>query len=359
MGVNAFRPFNTKNNAAGLIAAVQVRYTDGSTEVFGTDGTWLGAGPNNTQSASTYPVGFPLPSADQVGLLTSGIGWSNVSVAGLWNTVGSWGNTSLLPSPAFGVQNLTGQASWIWNSGNASAGFVGFRKTLVAPDGKTPANATLLVTADSAFQLFVDSAYVGASPFDDNASGSPRTWHFAQRFAVPIIAQTTTFDIIAQNFSAQQNASAGVLAAILIQYKDGSSQMIGTDNTWLASGALDSNNPSAFVASDSKSLSMASVLGSYGTAPWGQLTGTSDVLNAALLPANVPVAAGPPTSILNLPPPTTTTTSTPGVSFPHRRVSFPFRRRVPRPANLQARPSVLSKFPGILSFLSVSLRPLS
>ncbi|CAK5267967.1 unnamed protein product [Mycena citricolor] len=323
MGVNTFQPTNTRSNPAGLAAAVQVRYTDGSTEVFGTDSTWLGAGPNNTQSNSTYPVGFPLPSTDQARVLNNGIGWSNVSVAGLWDTVGPWGNASLLPPSAFGVQNLSGQASWIWNSGTAAAaGSVGFRKTLVAPDGKTPANATVLVTADNALQLFVDSAYVGASPSGDNGSVSTYTGLFAQRFVLPLTAQNTTFDIIAQNFSAQQNASAGVLAAILVQYTDGSSQVIGTDNTWLASGVLNSNDPSAFVASDAKSLSPASVLGPYGTAPWGQLTGTSDILNAAAVPANVPVAAGSPSSVSSSPT-TTTAASTPAGLAP-AQTSFLF-----------------------------------
>ncbi|CAK5283556.1 unnamed protein product, partial [Mycena citricolor] len=297
MAYNAPDPANPQANPAGVVGAVQVRYTDGTADVIGTDSTWLAMQPG---AQASYPPGFPPSGASSATPLA---GWAQADQAGTYaSNVSPWGNQVSLASPAtFSAQNLSASGvSWIYNNAtavtNAPVGFVGFRKTFSTPAGKTAASATVVATADNSFRLFVNGQYAGAPPFDDNAAGSVNQWVYAQRFtAIPLAASSNKFDIIAQNFESQQTpgagSSAGLIAAILITFTDGSSQVLGTDSTWLASDAL-AGDPSSFTTSSSTQLKPASVLGAYGISPWGQLSGTSDVLNVALLPANAAAAPG-------------------------------------------------------------------
>ncbi|CAK5268002.1 unnamed protein product [Mycena citricolor] len=280
MAYNAPDPANPQANPAGLVGA---HVADDA-----------------ARSAVVLPPGFPPSGASSATPLA---GWAQADQAGTYaSNVSPWGNQVSLASPAtFGAQNLSASGvSWIYNNAtavtSAPVGFVGFRKTFSTPAGKTAASATVVATADNSFRLFVNGQYAGAPPFDDNAAGSVNQWVYAQRFtAIPLAASSNKFDIIAQNFESQQTpgagSSAGLIAAILITFTDGSSQVLGTDSTWLASDAL-AGDPSSFTTSSSTQLKPASVLGAYGISPWGQLSGTSDVLNVALLPANAAAAPG-------------------------------------------------------------------
>ncbi|KAJ7269735.1 hypothetical protein C8J57DRAFT_1508882 [Mycena rebaudengoi] len=75
---------------------------------------------------------------------------------------------------------------------------------------------------------------------------------------------------------------AGFIIAIQIQYTDGSSDVLGTDQTWL-NGAVPS--VSAFLTMADSALVSSAVLSTFGIQPWGMLNGTSNALNAASVPS--------------------------------------------------------------------------
>lgn len=274
-------------NPAGLLAAVRVFFTDGSNETILSDNTWLVSG--------TVPADFPLP------VDVSPFGPAEVATQ---YGSGPWGTSVGLPSPAVNPLNLTG-SSWIWNITDASsdspAETVGFRKTVVAPSDKTASSATVLLSADNSFDLYVNGQYIGSPPFDNNAPNTIGSWEYAQRFTVTLTPSTNVFTVFAKNFPSQQTgagSSAGFIAALQIKYTDGSSDIVRTDTTWLT-GPFTS--ASSFLATSDSNLGPSILQGSFGIAPWGQI-GISDALNVLKLPGNNAAAA---------PPPTTTTTTHP------------------------------------------------
>ncbi|KAJ6470595.1 hypothetical protein C8R47DRAFT_1200408 [Mycena vitilis] len=256
----------------GLLAAIEVSYTDASKSTFVSDASWL--------AASNIPATFPNPAT-----LT---GFTPAAVAAAYGS-GPWGTSVALPAPDPSPLTLA-NSTWIWTTPIAviiaDAGTVGFRKTVATPAGKNAQSATILLTVDNAFQLYVNGVYFGAPPtsVDDVA------WKYAQQFTdVSLNANKNTFNVIAQNSPSTSTntpgtasgSAAGFIAAIKINYGDGSSDIVPTDASWLRSSAL---LPPAFLAADDAQLVPASALGLFGIQPWGNLSGTSDVLSAARVP---------------------------------------------------------------------------
>ncbi|KAJ7174023.1 hypothetical protein C8R43DRAFT_634488 [Mycena crocata] len=282
LGVNANPDSPGADNPAGLLAAVRIRYTDGTNDTILSDGEWLVSG--------TVPADFPLP-AD----LSK---FGKAAVATRYGS-GPWGTSIGVHAPDLSSANLTG-SQWIWStkdaSNNAPAGTIGFRKTVATPGGKTATSASILASVDNHFDLYVNGQYIASPPFDSNVVGSTATWGYAQRFSAELAASSNVFTVIAQNFEAQQAgggpSAAGFVAALLIQYSDGTSSYVRTDESWLT-GAFTSAG-TFLVEADAK-LVPAVVQGPYGMAPWGQI-GTADVLNALDVPGNNAAALAPGTT---------------------------------------------------------------
>ncbi|KAJ6453105.1 hypothetical protein C8R45DRAFT_1083153 [Mycena sanguinolenta] len=260
-------------NPAGLLAAIRVFYTDGSNETVLSNNTWLASG--------SIPPDFPLPHD-----LSSFV---QAEFAATYGS-GPWGTSVTIPAPDPNPLNLTGSA-WIWSTANASVsaavGSAGFRKTVTSPAGKNATSATVLLTVDNTFQLFINGQFIGSPPFDDNASGEIGSWEYAQLFTdVPLTPTTNVFTVLATNFAGQQAgggpSSAGVVATIQITFLDGSNETIRTDETWLTAPLA---SASSFLGTADSSLTPAISSGLFGISPWGTLRGTSDVLGAEL-PAN-------------------------------------------------------------------------
>ncbi|KAJ7745194.1 hypothetical protein DFH07DRAFT_977710 [Mycena maculata] len=288
LGDNAQLPANNPGSAnpAGLLAAIQVLYSDGSNDTILSDSTWL--------VSSTVPSDFPLP-ADVSKFVAA-------QVATQYGT-GPWGTsvTAAAPNPL----TLAGSA-WLWdtsNSGaNAPVGTIGFRKTIVTPAGKTATSATILVSVDNTFQMYVNGQYVGSPPFDDNAPNSPSSWEYAQRISVSLTLSSNILTVLATNFPPQAGSTtsgAGFIAAIQVDYTDGTNDVFGTDTTWLTGPVT---SASAFLATADSALLPSIAQGTYGMAPWGDI-GTVDALNALDIPGNN--AAAPTISGSSLAAPTT------------------------------------------------------
>ncbi|KAJ6487241.1 hypothetical protein C8R47DRAFT_518848 [Mycena vitilis] len=289
-------------NPAGLLTTIHILFTDGSNETIVSDNAWLASG--------TIPGDFPLP-ADLSTFVPA-------EVAAKYGA-GPWG-TSVKVSDANPL-GLNGSA-WIWSTSNSSTnapvGTVGFRRTVAAPAGKTASSATVLLSVDNTFQLYVNEQYIGTPPFDDNVQGSVGSWEFAQRFTVALTASSNVFTVLATNFPPQQagaTSGAGFIAAVQIEYTDGSSDIVRTDATWLA-GSFTS--ASAFLKTPDSTLVPSISQGPYGMAPWGQI-GISDALNVLKLPGNNASIASSTSAVKSfqlptLPLPTLTSSNTPTAS---------------------------------------------
>ncbi|KAJ7430498.1 hypothetical protein B0H11DRAFT_2263314 [Mycena galericulata] len=269
-------------NPAGLLAAINILYSDGSNETLLSNNTWLVSG--------TVPSDFPLP-AD-----LSEFGAAEVAIK---YGGGPWGTGVTLAAPS--ALNLTG-SSWIWSTSDASAnapvGTIGFRKTIVAPSNKVATSAAVLLSVDNSFQLYVNGQYIGSPPFDPNTPAEVPVWQFAQRFTVPLTPSSNIFTVFATNFPPQAGGTstgAGLVAAIQVTYTDGTSDITGTDVTWLT-GAFTS--APSFLTTPDSTLVPSILQGAYGMQPWGQLS-IADALDNLDVPGNNAAAvAVPGTSVL-------------------------------------------------------------
>ncbi|KAJ7766353.1 hypothetical protein DFH07DRAFT_352252 [Mycena maculata] len=260
---------NAANSGApspGFLAAIQITYSGGSNDnLIVSDANWL--------ASTDIPSDFPTP-AD----LSQ---FAPAAVAAPYG-FGSWGHNVTVPSPDPNPLNLT-DSNWIWSTADAEAvapaGNVGFQRTVSTPTGKSAVSATILLTVDNGFALYLNGDYVGAPPLHVSI------WQYAQQFTVNLNPTVNVIAVVGQNFnvSATTESSAGLIAAIRVSYADGSSDFIPTNSSWLYSP--DSNfNLSTFL-STSNGLSPAFSLGPYGMQPWGNLTGTSNVLAASNVPS--------------------------------------------------------------------------
>ncbi|KAJ7669238.1 hypothetical protein DFH06DRAFT_1180349 [Mycena polygramma] len=269
--VNTFSILVVNGQAAntlppGLLVAIEVSYTDATNTTLVTDATWL--------ASRNIPDDFPT--------------WVDVSglpqfvpavVAGPYG-MQPWGNPVSFANP---VPLSLDNSTWIWSAPNASrnaeVGIVGFRKTVPSPAGKRAVSANILLTADNTFSLLVNGIHIGAPPGVTAAQ-----WRYAQQFTnVSLNSTSNVFTVIAENLqgSVTANNPAGFIAAIEVLYADATVDNIRTDETWLSSKP---GSSSIFLATPDGQLSPAVAQGPFGIAPWRNLSGVSDVLNAAAVP---------------------------------------------------------------------------
>ncbi|KAJ6487842.1 hypothetical protein C8R45DRAFT_994587 [Mycena sanguinolenta] len=275
---NIFSVLAVNDNTAGdpspgFLAAIKIVYADGTSETVVSDASW-------TVSA-VIPATFPIPAAST--------GFVAATVAAAFGS-GPWGSSvTAAAAPSNGV--ILSGSNWIWATATASTlaatGSVGFRTTVATPGGKVAQSATVIMTADNGFQLYVNGDYIGQSP------GVPTVPNFAiaQKFTVALDSASNVFNVIASNIAAagQTDAGpAGLAASITITYSDGSTSVVVTDATWLT-GAF--TTVDKFLATADTALTKSFVLGVMGVAPWNALTGLSNALAAPLVPAG-PFASG-------------------------------------------------------------------
>jgi hypothetical protein len=179
-------------------------------------------------------------------------------------SIGS-GETSIVARAAnFDFSN----SKWIWTSelvnGNAPPGFRPFRKDFVAPPGKVPVFAEILITVDNGLTMYVNGVQVGTGG----------NFHFAERFCAKLKPCDNVFAVSATNADVVPNP-AGVLAAIQITYQDGSTDVIVTDSTWRTNTIPP---PAGFEqpSFDDSAWPAATVEGNYGVAPWGAVAIPTD-----------------------------------------------------------------------------------
>ncbi|KAF7299964.1 hypothetical protein HMN09_01004300 [Mycena chlorophos] len=179
---------------------------------------------------------------------------------------------SLFPGTTFFDTDLT-QAQWIWApesnlTSTAPPGTIGFFRTFTSPAGKTASAASIAITADNNFTLWVNGHVVGATfpgiPAVDDA------WKDGQALIASLNATTNTLTAIAVNFADNSTVGgvtpAGFLAFVRVFYTDGSTTTFTTDTSWKTTTTLPSDWP---LPADTSAFSTAEVSFPYGEGPWG------------------------------------------------------------------------------------------
>ncbi|KDR71213.1 hypothetical protein GALMADRAFT_143925 [Galerina marginata CBS 339.88] len=254
----------TVPNPAGLLATIQIKYTDGFTETIVTDPSW--------HAFTSVPAGFQNQAFDDSA-------WPPATVEANFGAA-PWGAVSIPPSASSTPLSLA-DANWIWTNeiknGVAPIGARAFRKTIVLPAGQAATSADIVIGTDDQFTLYVQGKIVGSGV----------TWSTIHRFAVDIQPAATEIDIAV--YASNGGGAAGVIAVVDLTMEDcdcGSVMSFVTDGTWKYNTAL----PVGFQAPgfDDSKWPAAIVEGKYGMAPWGKLA-----IPAAVSPTTPAISGAP------------------------------------------------------------------
>jgi len=175
-------------------------------------------------------------------------------VAGLSNSRGADAPAAGVPLPAID------KASWIW--GDMQSDLCEFRMefTLQRP----PAAASLLITADNGYELYVNGVLVGfdIGP-DSNVWQSIERWDVKDR----LVAGRNVVGIRGICLGGQR----GVVAALRVDMDGAPPLERVTDATWRVSSAGEPGEYSDAEYVEGEAWGAATVLGPLGMAPWGNL----------------------------------------------------------------------------------------
>ncbi|KAF7341488.1 hypothetical protein MVEN_01886200 [Mycena venus] len=135
------------------------------------------------------------------------------------------------------------------------------------------------MTVVQQFTLWVNGRLIGAS--GDGADD----WKSAQVFTTALNATSNIFSVLAVSDADSGGPAPGLLAAIQVEYSDGTHDVIVSDSIWVVSTVI----PSDFPTPSSYSLfSWATILAPFGSGPWGD--------SVTLAPPDSRPGSPPPTS---------------------------------------------------------------
>ncbi|KAJ6577740.1 bacterial alpha-L-rhamnosidase-domain-containing protein [Mycena capillaripes] len=249
-------PSGDADGPAGLLAAIQITFDDGTTDILVSDSTW--------RATASIPLDFQSPALDDsTWPLSASLGQFGVD---------PWGNQAVITASTATTPSLA-VANWIWaaelDQANTPLGDVAFRKTFNSPSDKTAVSAIIIVTADDLYTLYLNGVVVGNAPNEVNA------WQIATLYRVTLNASANLFAARATNAGTQPNA-AGLLVTISIQYSDGSEDFVVSDATWKVTSTIPDHFELPSI--DDSAWPMGVSLGAYGVAPWNTDVIVSDPL---------------------------------------------------------------------------------
>ena len=200
-------------------------------------------------------------------------GWSTPS---WWETGlladADWAGAQWIAPPVPAVPSLTG-AHWIWYpEGPPDGAFPAetryFRGGCALPAGAQVASATLVMTADDYYTVYVNGTETGSPAV------VPNGWQIAQTYDIGALLRpgANTIAVAATNLQASTadglvNTPAGVLGHVQVELASGGAVDVVTDGSWKAAQTA----PSGWEQPGFDDSAWAAALdeGAYGGGPWG------------------------------------------------------------------------------------------
>lgn len=175
-------------------------------------------------------------------------------------------------------------ARWIWsvpaaprgpNRQAIPGGVCFFRASLTVPEQSLVKSATLAITADNLFTLYINGKLAGEGHADPNAWSRPRRFDVA---GVLLPGQ----NVIAVEAINTVPGPAGLLVKLSGQLNDGQSIELGSDTTWKATDKEEANWTQ--LSFDDNGWRPASVVADYGQRPWGKIAARDNIELAGVAP---------------------------------------------------------------------------
>jgi hypothetical protein len=156
-------------------------------------------------------------------------------------------------------------AKWIWLAegdprASAPVGTRFFRRVFDLGEGSQVQSARLHVTADNAFEVWLNGRSVGGG---DN-------WREVYTLNVaPMLRPGSNVLAVTATNGADTPNPAGLIAALVIRFRDGGMLEVATDRQWQAAPRVEGDWTSA--ATDGEGWGAAMELGPFGVSPWGEI----------------------------------------------------------------------------------------
>ncbi|KAJ7748926.1 hypothetical protein B0H16DRAFT_1847937 [Mycena metata] len=252
--VNASTTGSGTGTVAGLIATILVTYQDNTTDMLLTDSSWRAKG--------SLPLGWETPAFDDTT-------WPVATVVGSYD-IAPW-DTILVNIPADPPILSFAEAEWVWTdvvpaSGTLPAGSRAFRRTFTPFPSQVPAAATIIISADNEYTLYVNGVTIG--------SGS--NFKVAQRYTVNFATapEEVVLAVLVTNTAA---GTAGLLVGMEVN-------MVPSGRTSCTAGTFSLSNvgwkstksaiPAGFEQPefDDSAWPVVAVEAVYPAAPWGTVT---------------------------------------------------------------------------------------
>ena len=218
-------------NPAALLAAIEIFYSDGTTETIVSDNSWLAM----NEAGGSWNLAYELGAAN----------------APPWHIP-----TLPPPSPPLSLTN----SQWIWTNepvggpeGIKPAGSRTFGKDITIPVPVT--NGMITISTDNEYALYINDHYIGSNT----------GWPAAQTY--PFELNNPTGHIIVAINATNFDSQAGVIAALELNAGCLTSSYV-TDNTW----KYNLDVPPGFPIINTTSWPYAVNEGLYPVAPWGNIT---------------------------------------------------------------------------------------
>ncbi len=178
-----------------------------------------------------------------------------------WNSDAKW---IALPANSGTIEMDFSSAQWIWRRDGAAfsavpKGTQWFRKSFVPNVDKTVSKVYVGMTADDAYELFINGTLIGANTGTD-------AWRVGYLYDVTEHVRSGKNVLAAWDHNGS-TGYAGLLSKIVINYTDGTKDTIVSDNTWKIS-KTEVNGWKAVDFDDSAWLAPDQAV-TYGGAPWG------------------------------------------------------------------------------------------
>ncbi|KAJ7820115.1 hypothetical protein B0H14DRAFT_2600218 [Mycena olivaceomarginata] len=165
---------------AAMIATILLTYSDGTTQTLVSDESW--------GAFLSPPVGFEQPTFND-------LSWPAATVKGVFGDA-PWDEMNIPTDPPTIAFD---RGHWVWTDaipadGDIPAGSRAFRRRFVPQPGQIPSSATVIITADSGYQLWVNGINIGFG----NGFRTAETWNINFVSGPPVIV----FAVLATNSKA-------------------------------------------------------------------------------------------------------------------------------------------------------------